>query len=134
MAHLLLNSLGDGRVPCAGGDDLTGAVVTRAAARASVLIYAYPQDPAAPTATESVRVALPPDTTQVRLTRIGAEENNILATWRVMGAPPLPTRDQLEQLRAANRLTAASNVAVQIKDGQASFTVERPGVALLECE
>lgn len=132
FAHVLLQRLGVARVPITGGDDLLNALATRDEADSRVLVYAYPQHHDAAPVRETVRIALPPGTPRApRLFRLGAQENNIIATWRTQGAPTYPTRAQLDQLRAANHLQAATDL--QIHDGHAVFDLERPGVALLEC-
>jgi len=131
FAHVLLQRLGIARVPVTGGDDLLNAVATRDGAEGRILVYAYPQNHDAAPVSETVRVALPASTSRTPLLfRLGASENNIIATWRDLGAPDYPTLAQLDQLRAANQLVAATDL--RIEDGHAVFTIERPGVALLE--
>lgn len=134
FAHVLLQRLGVARVPVTGGDDLVGAVATRDGAESRVLVYAYPQHHDAAPVRETVRIPLPPGAPRSPLLfRLGAVENNIIATWRTLGAPAYPTRAQLDQLRAANVLQAAPTSDLRIEDNHAVFTLERPGVALLEC-
>lgn len=133
FAHVLLGKLGTSRLPCAGGDELLNAVVTRSAdGSMQALAYAYPLGPDDPTAPVKLRIALPPGAGNIRLTRIGAEENNILATWQAMGSPAYPTKLQLAKLHAANILGLATDDAVRMENGTAIFTVEHPGGALLE--
>ncbi|MCU0772888.1 MAG: hypothetical protein MUE94_14140, partial [Verrucomicrobia bacterium] len=71
-----------------------------------------------------------------RLCRLGAIENNILANYRALGSPANPTREQLKELRAINTFAAAfpNEVRIEQRDGQwlASFSMETPGLALLE--
>lgn len=132
FAHVLLDRLGTEQVPVEGGDDLTGALATVDGRTRRVLVHAYPAHHDAAVADEEFRVVLPAGTTSAKLFRIISTENNILATWREMGAPESPTRAQFDQLRAANALAPAD--AVRITDGHAVFRLERPGVALLEIE
>jgi xylan 1,4-beta-xylosidase len=133
FAHMLLERLGTERVPVRGEDELIGAVATTGEGGAKVLVYAYPEKPGTEPVSETVRVAVPPGAGLPRLTRLGAAENNIIAMWRTLGAPDYPTPAQLDQLRAANILETASAEALCIEDGHAVFTIERPGVALIEC-
>ena len=131
FAHVLLEQLGVSRVPVTGGDELFGAVATRDGASAKVLVYAYPQQHDSAPESVKVRVALPPAGARApRLIRLGADENNIISKWRELGAPPYPTPAQLDLLRTANVLQTAEDL--QIEDGHAVFSMERPGVALLE--
>jgi xylan 1,4-beta-xylosidase len=133
FAHVLLQRLGVVRVPVAGGDELVGALATRDGAEARVLVYAYPENHDAAPSSVTVRIPLPPGIPRApRLFRVGAAENNIIATWRALGAPAYPTRAQLDQLRAANVLQAAPAGDLRIEDGHAVFAIERPGIALLE--
>ena len=133
MAHQLLNRLGSERVPVSGGDALISAVATREGAGASALVYAYPEKPDATPSTITVRVAWPFG--QPSLTRLGAEENNIVATWRGMGAPAYPTLKEMAQLRDANSLQSAPAGTVRLESGAdgsvAVFEMECPGVAFI---
>ena len=133
MAHQLLNRLASERVPVTGGDELFNAVATRDGDRAAVLVYAYPEKPDWTASTRTVGVAWPFG--QPTLTRLGAAENNVIATWRGMGAPAYPTLRELEQLRASNLLQTAPEAAVRMESGSegpmAVFEMECPGVALL---
>lgn len=132
FAHQLLQRLGDQRVPCLGGDELCNAIATPTAKGAAVLIYSYPPSIAAPRTEQKIRVNLPPGTRTVRLNRLGAEENNIVAQWRALGAPPYPTPAQLATLTDSNTLQETLE-GVQMEANHAIFTMECPGVALLQC-
>ena len=133
MAHQLLNRLGPARIPVAGGNDLQGAIATRDGDRAAALVYSYPENHDRVASKSTVRVAWPFGS--ATLIRLGAEENNILSTWRGMGAPPYPTMQELSQLRASNTLQPASAEDVRMESGtegpMAVFEMECPGVALL---
>ena len=133
FAHMLLERLGVARISVTGGDELIGAFATCDGPRSAVLIYAYPEKYDQTPSTQTVRVTLPPGSARTPLlTRLGASENNIIATWRALGAPAYPTRDQIERLLADNVLTPAQLGDLQVEEGCATFTLERPGVALLE--
>ena len=131
-AHALLNRLGQTRMPVTGGSDMLNAVATRSANGAQILVYAYPPTVDAAMKTQRIQITLPPNAKAPRLFRIGATENNILANWRALGAPPYPTPAQIAELRAVNAL-CESSPAIQIEDGMAVFDLECPGIALLEC-
>ena len=134
MAHQLLNRLGSERVAVTGGSAFRGAFATRAQAGAAALVYADPGARDAGTSRLTVRVAWPFG--RPTLTRLGAEENNVIAAWRGMGAPPYPTLEQLSRLRETNTLKAAPADAVSLEGNAAApvavFDLECPGVALLE--
>ena len=133
MAHLLLNRLGPERVSASGGDELTGIVASRDGENVAALVYAYPEKHDGGSSPVTVRVAWPFGLPV--LTRLGAKENNIVSTWRGMGAPDYPTLNELSRLREANALQAAPADAVRLESGAdgpvAVFEMERPGVALL---
>lgn len=129
-AHVLLNRLEGRSVSVNGGDALTGALASRTHDSGSILLHSYPAEVSAPTEPVQVAIELPPHATKVRLTRLGLEENNIAALWKSMGSPTHPVREELRTLRDANQLLQADDVAV--RDHQAHFAMERPGVALLE--
>jgi xylan 1,4-beta-xylosidase len=137
MAHLLLERLGQERFLCDGGDDLVNAVISRKDDALQALAYAYPAAIDAPADRLTVEIALPEGVDAPRLFRIGTTDNNIVAQWRAMGAPAYPTPSQLCELRTANELRESPGTVQMVpgKDGTqvATFAIERPGVALLEC-
>jgi xylan 1,4-beta-xylosidase len=132
FAHQLLQRLGEERFASNDGDDLHQIVATRTATGAAILAYAYPATVEAETTSEEVRILLPQTASNVKVTRVGAEENNIIAKWKALGAPAYPTAAQLATLQAANQLTEADDVSLE--DGFACFKMECPGIALLECD
>jgi xylan 1,4-beta-xylosidase len=134
FAHMLLEKLGTQSVPVAGGDSLTGAIATSGPDGQRILVYAYPENPGAEPQTQEISLALPGQAKDIRLYRIGSDENNILAQWRAMGAPPYPTREQIVQLHEQNSLLPAPVSEMQIQGNIAIFSLERPGVALLEID
>ena len=138
FAHMLLRRLGSARVDVSGTDDLLGALATKEGSSAKLLLYAYPTQVDAATEFCSIRIALPPQTRQATLYRIGQQDNNIIDTWRKAGANPYPTPAQLHSLRQLNTLTPCPPDAIRLESDAsglfASFTIERPGVALLELQ
>ena len=133
MAHQLLNRLGSSRVSASGGDDLTGIIASSDGNKKSALVYAYPETHDESPSRLTIRVAWPFGVPT--LTRLGAAENNIIATWKSMGAPEYPTLNELSQLRDSNTLQAAPKANCRMESSNngpmAVFEMERPGVALL---
>lgn len=107
------------------------AIVTSTNNGGRALVYAHPPTSAAPVSVQKIRVHLPADAQDIRLTCLGAEENNIIASWKALGAPAYPTPEQLGLLRSANTLKDAPE-KITIEYDYAIFTMENPGVALLE--
>ncbi len=134
LAHQMLGRLGEDRVNVRNGNSLVNVIATRNNGLASALVYAYPDKPGSPS--ESIRVELDWPFRKPALIRLGAEENNIIAKWKELGAPDYPTPCQVSQLREANSFTVAPANAVTIKSEptgtKAVFEMECPGVALLE--
>ena len=137
-AFALLARLGTARVsvPPGGSDDLQGAIVTTGPRAHHVLAYAYQHDDAPERRSVEVTVDLPADAAAPTLFRIDGANNNVVAQWRDLGAPAYLSREQTAELRAHNALQAqpASAVMVTSAEGRATahFTMESPGVALLE--
>lgn len=140
-AFQLLAQLGTERVAAAGEgiDSLTHAIVTTSPRqrRAHALVYAY--DHADEPARASVEVALdlPRGAKPVSLHRIDSVENNVVARWRELGAPAYLSREQTRELAAGNELRpSATPLRVETHDDRvtARFTMESPGVALVEIE
>lgn len=138
QAHQLLNRLGTSRLPVRGGDPVNGMMAALHKDRAVGLVYAYPEKLGESPTKVTLRVAWPSGQTPPRLIRLGAEENNIVATWRALGSPAYPTPQQICELRAANQLTESPADALRIEEGEegpvAIFEVESPGVALIFSE
>jgi xylan 1,4-beta-xylosidase len=130
-AHQLLNRLGNIAVPVSGGNELINAVASRDADGAKLLVYAYPAQVTAAVTTQRIHVPLPGNAQTPRVFRIGASDNNVLAGWRAIGAPPYPTPRQISELRAVNTLQESPG-AVQVVAGEVVFELECPGVALME--
>jgi len=139
IAHQLLERLGHKQVSTSGAglDAHHHAMVTRDGDQVRVLVSALPDSAEAVPTPLSVEVPLPGRPAETpRLYRVGDRENNILATWRELGAPPVLSRAQTAALQAANGLTVATASAVRVEKGPggwtATFSMENPGVALLE--
>jgi len=137
-AFALLSRLGTERVavPPNGTDDLQGAIVTTGGRAHHVLAYAYQHDDAPERRSVEVAVDLPADAGALTLFRVDAANNNVVAQWRDLGSPAYLSRAQTAELRAHNGLQALPSGAVRVTSAegraQARFTMESPGVALLE--
>ena len=137
VAHQMLERLGDTRVPVAGDGrmSLAHAIAARRGEARQVLVYAFAESSQAQRLTVEVELDARPNRTPA-LTRLGAEENNILAAWRAMGSPANPDREQIRSLRAVDtfRAAPAGDVRLREENGRstAAFTMESPGLALLE--
>jgi xylan 1,4-beta-xylosidase len=137
----LLTMLGDQRLPIAatGADSFCNAIVTRAPDQrhGHILVYAYDHaDNPAPTSVE-VAVDLPTGATPGALYRVDSTENNVITRWRELGAPTYLSREQTRALASDNHLKPiAGTVRTERNEGRAvaHFTMESPGVALLEVE
>ena len=82
-----------------------------------------------------IESTLPPGAKPGTLHRIDSTENNVIARWRDLGSPAYLSRAQTRELGADNALRVTTQpVRVESNEGQsiARFTMERPGVALLE--
>jgi len=132
FAHVMLEKLGNLKVEVLGGDDLTGALATVSEGEFKLLIFAYPNLAEDESKTLRIRVAIPAEKKSITLTRLGAEENNIIAHWRAAGAKPYPSPLEIQKLRDINVLQAAESNEVTVTNETAEFTMERPGVALIQ--
>jgi len=136
FAHMLLQRLGSQAVAVEGGDGLCGAIATIKDKKIQVLAYAYPKN--VDDSPEKIKfcVKLPASAHSAELIRLGLEENNIISSWHSMGSPEYPTPDQLRDLKLKNKLQSA-NESLSLDSSKefilATFTMERPGVAFVEC-
>ena len=130
----LLSRLGDRQVPVTGAglDANLNAIATTNGRGYQVYVYAVSETPEQHRSV-AVSVQLPRGGTPT-LTRIGHEENNILASWRAMGAPANLTRQQRDDLRSANALTSSNAIVMERRGDEwwATFTMDCPGTALME--
>lgn len=143
-AFQLLGRLGQERVATSGDgiDSFANAIVTTTplSKRAHVLVYAYDHADAPKVRSIKTAVDLPRGAKPVALYRIDSTENNVVARWRELGAPAYLSREQTRALAADNQLKMAGPVAQAVRlethasHATAHFTMESPGVALLEIE
>ena len=111
------------------------ATVSHDGRKAHVLVYAYDHDDDPKTTPIAVKVSLPGGAAATSLYRVDSTENNVVARWRELGAPAYLSREQARDLAADNSLQrSATGVRVESAETHlvAHFTMESPGVALLE--
>lgn len=136
-AFQLLSKLGQERVSVSGEglNASCNVIATKSGPdRAHVLVYAG-DDQADERQSLDLSVRLPVGFVPQQLYRIDSLENNVLAQWRELGAPAYLSRAQTQELAAANTLQPSSSRVhfENLSDGgEARFTMESPGVALLE--
>lgn len=138
-AFQLLGRLGFERlgITSTGTDAACNAIVTQQDDRAHILVYACAESDQPDRQSLTVEVDLPPQARPLQLYRIDSIENNVLAAWNELGRPAYLSRAQTRELAARNALQPSSGgVAVELHDGRPSarFTMESPGVALLEVQ
>lgn len=136
-AFELLARLGHERVAVAraGHEATCDTLVTRSGERAQVLVYGDSDADHPERQSIEVEIDLPPGARVERLYRIDSIENNVLACWAELGRPAYLSREQTRELTADNALKASSSpVVVESHAGgaRAQFTMESPGVALVE--
>lgn len=136
-AFQLMGKLGTERLAVAGEnlDATCHAIVTCTGNRAHVLVYAAELQDNPPRGSVEVALVLMAGAEPGALYRIDATENNVLSHWQEMGQPAYLSRAQLRELAAENNLKPSSTpVRVETQGTQriARFTMETPGVALLE--
>ena len=139
-AFELLARLGHERVSTigVGTDAMCNAIITTSTDRvAHVLVYASDDSDHPEQKSIEVTVDLPAGARPGRLYRIDSIENNVITRWRELGQPPYLSRAQTKELAADNALQTSSS-PVHFENAGAStharFTMESPGVALLELE
>ena len=134
-AFELLARLGTERVAVSGEqlDSTCNAIVTTSGERAHVLVYASEHDDEPQRQSIEVAVKIPAGSRALQLHRIDSIENNVITRWHELGAPAYLSRQQTKELADDNALKASST-GVTIENGEARFTMESPGLALLELE
>ena len=138
----LLAKLGHQRVATAGEgmNSFCNAIATPAdaASHAHILVYAYDHADTPTIENINVSVELPAGARPRALYRVDSNENNVVTRWRELGVPAYLSRAQTRELAADNALRAMSPQAVQTAHNEgrstAQFTMESPGIALLEIE
>ena len=67
---------------------------------------------------------------KVQVTRLDAEHGDVHKAYAAMGSPRYPTKDQIEKLKIASRLSAAETHA--IRNGSVTLGIPAHGLVLLE--
>lgn len=133
FAHQLLNRLKSLRFPYEGGTELAGAIPTADAYGTETLIYTYPSGSEQTSTDVDISLVLPSTTSVAKMIKIDDSANNILKTWRDIGAPASPDKAQIDVLRQANKLISENLPLQQIgKVGRlVSINLQCPGIALV---
>jgi xylan 1,4-beta-xylosidase len=141
-AFQLLSKLGNERINTVveNGSDCHGAIVTRRDDRCAALVYSYEAASEYSVREQTVEVELPAgvnwNTQNLTLHGISGNENNILSHWQRMGAPDYLRREELRELQSQNALQPSVTAVELLSHGgvqKARFSMEMPGVALLQC-
>jgi len=139
-AFQLLSRLGTQRVSVVSDDADTfrNVIVTAPEnGRAHALVYAYAHDDPTTPASLKVSIELPSNARPGALYRIDSTENNVITRWKDLGAPAYLSRAQTAALAAVDQLQPSRTPVKLDHDASRSFahfTMETPGVALLEIE
>jgi len=122
------------------GDPDVGALASRAGNKVFVMAWHYHDDDV-PGPDAAVRLSvsgLPAATREASLSHFRVDEHhgNAYGTWRRMGSPVAPNREQYAELQAASRLTPLKEASssATVRDGVAilEFTLPRQGGSLVE--
>lgn len=135
----LLSRLGTRRVSIEsrGTDDLLNAIATVGERQAHVLVYAYQHEDTTVRRDVVATVELPADAKRVTLYRVDSTENNVITQWQELGSPMYLSPAQTRELAAQNALRPCPGaVTLSGAEGRqtARFTLESPGIALLEID
>ena len=126
-AYLLLHRLGDQRLKV----DSDAALVTRRQDGTLVVAAWNMADPGAEGSEKTVAFQFEhAKVSKVQVTRLDAEHGDVHKAYEAMGSPRYPTRDQIEKLRAASRLSGAE--AHSVKNGSMMLEIPAHGLVLIE--
>ena len=126
-AYLLLHRLGDQRLKV----DSDAALVTRRKDGTLVVAAWNMADPGAEGSEKTVAFQFEhAKVSKVQVTRLDAEHGDVRKAYQAMGSPRNPTRDQIEKLRAASRLSGAE--AHSVKNGSMMLEIPAHGLVLME--
>ncbi|NJO69605.1 MAG: hypothetical protein HC830_10255 [Bacteroidetes bacterium] len=88
--------------------------------------------------TQKVEFSLPAgtDKNSVSLIRLDSKENNIITSWKQMGSPAYPKKEEIRTLAENNKLSSSSSFKViNGPDGvQVTFDMETPGVVFIQAK
>ena len=128
-AFLLLHQLGDQRLEV--NSDFV--LATRSADGTLVVAAWNMVAPGANGADKNVEFQFPhAKISHVEVTRLDAEHGDIHKAYEAMGAPRFPTKEQIEKLRAAARLSPAE--MHETKNGSVTIAIPSQGLVLLEAK
>lgn len=117
FAHQLLCKLGNIQVHVENdADNQIGSFVTKDHDTIKTIIYSFDVDFQIENSpdTKQIEFHLPDNMTSkfAQLIRVDSSENNILKTWKDMGQPPHPKKDEPMFLVEKNHLTKSGNITV----------------------
>ena len=126
-AFLLLHKLGDQRLKT----DSNSALVTRRKDGTLVVAAWNMADPGAPGSAKEVKFQFEhARVSKVQVTRLDAEHGDVHKAYAAMGSPRYPSKDQIEKLRAASRLSSPE--VRDAKSGSITLGIPAHGLVLLE--
>lgn len=126
-AFLMLHKLGDQRLKA----DSDSALVTRRKDGTLVIAAWNMADPGAQGNPKQLEFRFEhAKVSKVQVTRLDADHGDVHKAYEAMGSPRYPTKDQIERLRAASRLSAPELQSV--KNGEMTLGVPAHGLVLIE--
>ena len=69
---------------------------------------------------------------KIQVTRVDPDHGDVHMTYEAMGAPRYPTREQIEQLRAAAELSPPE--MLDVKNASVTITIPAEGLVLVEAK
>ncbi len=128
-AFLLLHRLGDQRLAVSSDDVL----VTRRADGVLVIAAWNLTAPGSQGPAKDIELHFQhAQVSSVELTRVDGDHGHAKKTFEAMGSPRYPTKEQIEKLRAAAKLSHSETHAV--KNGSVTLTIPAQGLVLLEAK
>jgi xylan 1,4-beta-xylosidase len=137
-AHEFLSQLGDKRitVKSSGADEMINAIATHSDKGYQFVLYAMDKNFTSDSIGKPLKFELeiPAKAKNIKVYRIGAKDNNVIAAWNAMGSPAYLKPQQVEQLKHYNMmLSIDSKLQISKLGKQRILTVdaEVPGVVLV---
>lgn len=126
-AFLMLHKLGDQRLKL----DSDSALVTRRKDGMLVIAAWNMADPGVPGSAKDLKFEFEhAKVRKVQVTRLDADHGDVRKAYEAMGSPRYPTKEQIEKLRAASRLSPPE--MQEVKNGSLTLGIPAHGLVLLE--
>lgn len=126
-AFLMLHKLGDQRLKL----DSDSALVTRRKDGMLVIAAWNMLDPGVPGNAKDLKFEFEhAKVRKVQVTRLDADHGDVRKAYEAMGSPRYPTKEQIEKLRAASRLSPPE--MQEVKNGSLTLGIPAHGLVLLE--